>query len=222
MQRTGRALGHVFPAGVLSAGTAAWHEDLWEPAVPENGQGEAEVQNVVIAFSKAEDAKNIRNILMRNGFSVDAVCTSGAQALTMIGDLGSGVLICGYRFEDMLYSELAADMPPNFQMLLIASPGKVEQALPENIVFLAMPLKVHELLGTLEMMLKNITIRRRREKKAGRSEKDQQIINEAKALLMGRNNMTEPEAHRYIQKCAMDSGTGIVETAEMIISLIGV
>lgn len=31
--------------------------------------------------------------------------------------------------------------------------------------------------------------------------------------------MTEPEAHRYLQKCAMDSGTKIVETAEMVILL---
>lgn len=28
------------------------------------------------------------------------------------------------------------------------------------------------------------------------------------------------EAHRYLQKCSMDSGTGMVETAQMVISLI--
>ena len=50
----------------------------------------------------------------------------------------------------------------------------------------------------------------------------QDLINEAKALLMDRNNRTESEAHRYIQKCSMDSGTNLVETAQMIISLIHV
>lgn len=180
------------------------------------------MQNIVVAFSKAEDAKNIRNILVRSGFDVHAVCTSGAQALAALGDLESGVLICGCRFEDMLYAELAEDMPKDFQMLLLASPAKVEQVLAENIVFLPMPLRVHELLGSLEMMLKDMTMRRKKARKAGRSAADQQVINEAKALLMNRNNMTEPEAHRYLQKCAMDSGTGIVETAEMLISLIGV
>ena len=34
--------------------------------------------------------------------------------------------------------------------------------------------------------------------------------------------MTEAEAHRYIQKCSMDSGTNLVETAQMVISLIHV
>ena len=38
--------------------------------------------------------------------------------------------------------------------------------------------------------------------------------------MMDRNHMTEAEAHRYLQKCSMDSGTGMVETAQMVISLI--
>ena len=48
------------------------------------------------------------------------------------------------------------------------------------------------------------------------------FIDKAKALLMERNNMTEEEAHRYLQKCSMDSGTNMVETAQMVISLIHV
>ena len=51
---------------------------------------------------------------------------------------------------------------------------------------------------------------------------EQELIAKAKALLMERNNMTEAEAHRYIQKCSMDSGTNLVETAQMVISLIHV
>ena len=29
--------------------------------------------------------------------------------------------------------------------------------------------------------------------------------------------MTESEAHRYMQKCSMDSGTNLVETAQMVL-----
>ena len=49
---------------------------------------------------------------------------------------------------------------------------------------------------------------------------EQEMIAEAKALLMERNNMTEEEAHRYIQKRSMDNGTGLTETAQMILSLL--
>ena len=55
---------------------------------------------------------------------------------------------------------------------------------------------------------------------AGRSQKETRIITKAKELLMERNGMSESEAHRYIQKCSMDSGTNMVETAQMVISLI--
>ena len=55
-----------------------------------------------------------------------------------------------------------------------------------------------------------------------RSQEEQETIRKAKELLMERHKMTEPEAHKYLQKCSMDSGTGIVETAEMIISLTSV
>ena len=40
-----------------------------------------------------------------------------------------------------------------------------------------------------------------------------------KKLLMERNHMSEEEAHRYMQKCSMDSGNNMVETAKMIFAL---
>ena len=93
-----------------------------------------------------------------------------------------------------------------------------------GVVCLPMHLKVHDLLSTLDMMLQaQQRIRRKlRSRPRERSKEEQDLINEAKALLMDRNNMTEAEAHRYIQKCSMDSGTNLVETAQMIISLIHV
>jgi response regulator NasT len=36
---------------------------------------------------------------------------------------------------------------------------------------------------------------------------------------MERNNMTEPEAYRYLQKNSMDMGRTLLETAYMILSL---
>lgn len=87
-----------------------------------------------------------------------------------------------------------------------------------------MPLKIHNMLSTLDMMVQaQQCIRRKlRSRPKERSKEEQDLINEAKALLMERNNMTESEAHRYIQKCSMDSGTNLVETSQMIISLIHV
>ena len=51
------------------------------------------------------------------------------------------------------------------------------------------------------------------------SAEEQGVLRRAKKLLMKRNHLSEPEAHRYLQKNSMDSGTNIVETAEMVLSI---
>jgi len=179
------------------------------------------VTNIVVAFSKGEDGKSIKNILVKNGFQVVAVCTSGAQALNSLEGLNGGIVISGYRFEDMLFQELYEWMPKSFQMLLVANANRVEEETLQDIVYLPMPLKVHDLVTTLEMMCQVQSRRRKKPKKKteGRSQEEEQIIRKAKLLLMERNHMTEEEAHRYIQKCSMDSGTNMVETAQMVMSL---
>ena len=86
---------------------------------------------------------------------------------------------------------------------------------------LPMPLKVNDLLSTLEMMVQAQARRKKRMKRQlrQRSEEEQSLLMQAKSILMERNGMTEEEAHRYMQKCSMDSGTNIVETAQMVLSL---
>ena len=180
--------------------------------------------NVIVAFSKPEDAKSIKNILMKNGFQVTAVCNSGSQTLAQAEDLGSGVVVCGYRLTDMLFADLHEDLPPEFEMLMVSSPSKWSAQMPQGVVCLPMPLKVHDLVSTLEMMLQAQARRRKRmrQQPKQRNEEEKNLIAQAKALLMERNNMTEEEAHRYIQKCSMDSGTNMIETAQMVISLVNV
>ena len=62
-------------------------------------------------------------------------------------------------------------------------------------------------------------IRKNRSKSKKRSREDQEYIDKAKKLLMEKNQMTEQEAFRYIQKSSMDSCTNMVETAQMILLL---
>ncbi len=177
--------------------------------------------SVVVVFPKLEDARNVRNLLIRNGYSVAAVCTSGAQALGAADQLGAGVMVCGYKYPDMMYTELYGNLPPSFGMLLIASSRVIGEGVAEGVVGVTMPLRLNELLSSLDMVLGQLERRRKKRRlaPAQRSDKDRRVILEAKALLMDRNHMTEEEAHRYLQKTSMDSGTNLVETAEMVLAL---
>ena len=108
-------------------------------------------------------------------------------------------------------------------MLLLASPGKLADCDVRGLMALPMPFKVQDLMSTLEIMLSQYYRWRKKQKKKpkARSEQDQKQIVTAKELLMDRNHITEEEAHHYIQKISMDSGTNMVETAEMILELNG-
>ena len=149
------------------------------------------MNSIIVVLPKPEDGKSIRNLLSRHGYDVTAVCTQGSQVLNYI------------------------------DMLLLATQRVCSECGDRDIVCVSMPLKVHDLMNTLEMMCMNQTRRRKklRAKPKQRSEAEKKVLWEAKSILMERNHMTEEEAHRYIQKCSMDSGTSLTETAEMVISM---
>lgn len=179
--------------------------------------------SIVIVFPKIEDAKSMKNVLVRSGYSVTAVCCTGAQALEQVDGLNDGIVISGYKMTDMVFSELRDCLPTGFELLLMASRSVIEQY-AGDVISLAMPLKVHELIETVGMMVQAIERRRRRMRAVPKERNPEEValIRDAKRLLMERNNMTEEEAHRYIQKCSMDSGTNMVETAQMVLSIMRV
>lgn len=179
------------------------------------------MSNIIVVFPKIEDAKTIRNLLVRHGFQVAAVCTTGAQALNCADGMGSGMIVCGYRFQDMMYSQLQQSLQGRFEMLLLATQRILMQKERDDVMCVTMPLKVHELIDTINMMQHTLSRsrRKRKDKPKVRDSRERAVIEKAKKLLMERNNMSEEEAHRYVQKCSMDSGNNLVETAEMIMSI---
>lgn len=177
--------------------------------------------NIIVVLPKLEDAKSIKNVLVRGGFQVSGVCTTGAQAISLADGLNDGIVICSVKLKDMVYEEIHECLPEGFEMLLMASANLLSQCGANDIVRLSMPLKAAELLETVGMMAEGIERRRRkaRLKPRVRSAGEENAIKEAKELLMERNHLSEEEAHRYLQKCSMDSGTNMAETAFMVLSM---
>ena len=179
------------------------------------------MSNIIVAFSKRENAANIRNILVRAGMDVSAVCLTGAKALQYADTWNEGIVVCGSSLQDMRYTQMRELLPVSFEMLLIASPDKWLDGLPEGVVGLPVPLKIYDLVNTVEMMQQTIERRRRKRsgRERGRSDREREVIEQAKALLMDRNGMSENEAHRYLQKSSMGSGTNMYETAQMVLTI---
>ena len=181
--------------------------------------GGVSLVSIIVAFPNRDNAAKIRNLIVRGGMDVTGVCTAGAQALQYADMADEGIVVCGYKLKDMMYTELREYLPGDFEMLLVASSDKWTGGAMEGVIGLSMPVKAYDLMNTLEMMHCTIEQRRKRRKLEQKNRNLQQkaVITRAKELLMSRNNMSEAEAHRYLQKSSMDSGTNMVETAEMVL-----
>ncbi len=174
---------------------------------------------IIVALPKAEDAKNICEILRKRGMEVSAVCNTGNGILQEVRRFDYSVVICTKRFSDMHYTEINGYLPENCKMLLLAPANMVSMCRP-GINVLSLPFRASELASIVEEMLVKLKKNIKKQKiPKKRSEQEEKYIIEAKSLLMRKKSMTEQEAFRYIQKCSMDSGTNMVEMAQMIISV---
>lgn len=175
--------------------------------------------SVIIAIPNLDNAQKIGDILKKHGFTPDALCTLGSKVLRKAGELEFGIVICTKRLKDMSYTELYEYLPEYFEVLLLSSDTD-DYKPKDGIMRLSNPFRTQDLINTVDMMLQRLQSKVKKNKKRPvRSVEEQKIVEEAKYLLMERNDMTEPEAFRYIQKTSMDTGRTMVESAQMILML---
>ena len=92
------------------------------------------MSHIIVVFPRRDNAVNIRNVLVRAGMEVSAVCLTGAKVLQYVDNWSDGIVVCGYRLQDMQYTELREALPFSFDMLLVAPPSKWMDELPEGVV----------------------------------------------------------------------------------------
>lgn len=82
-------------------------------------------------------------------------------------------MVCGYKLADMLYTELREYLPKEFEMLLVASPEKWQGDNMEGVVGLNMPIKVYDLLNTMNMMLQAMDLQTQETKERATTERSE-------------------------------------------------
>lgn len=173
--------------------------------------------DLIIAFSKLEMGTKIESLLTRKGYSVAAVCRNGAHVLRAADRLPSGIVICGGRFSDMIFEEFCEMIPRSFRVIVISSvPPEIPEAEAQRIVHIPNPLKVVDLVETIEKLRECRRENRRDRRPRPRAAEEERLIEGTKLLLMNKRGMTEDEAHRFLRKMSMDSGSSLKETAEKI------
>lgn len=188
------------------------------------------MKNIIVAFTDHPAAQKIRTILTYNGFSVAGVCTSGAQVLSLVRRLtGGGVIICANKFNDMTTEFLSEQLSPEYDFLMLMHSNESVMNEGQGVFSLMLPLKKSDLLDSVNMLLKTRELKPaktifaekanegNRVEKPGRPPEEKKLIESAKSVLMERNHMTEEQAHRFLQKRSMDSGSRLIDTAKSIL-----
>lgn len=119
---------------------------------------------VVVVLPKLDDAKKIRKILMSHGFHQVFACASASSALQEVNQHSHGLVISAYHLKDMYYVELSECLPSYFELILLGSASTVGEA-GAGVLSLTMPLKVYDLVNTVEMVLHQMERRIKKDKK---------------------------------------------------------
>ena len=172
----------------------------------------------VVAFEKDESRDKIADMLERSGIPVRFRCRSGAEVLRAVKTMGSGVVICGCKLSDMPADLLAHDLHGQAKFLILAKQAQLELLDNPDTFKLQSPVSAAELRGSVNILLQLDEIASRSQVPQ-RTEEEQRLIAKAKELLMESRGFTEAQAHKYLQKRSMETGTKLAETARQILEM---
>lgn len=174
------------------------------------------MENVIVAFEHEKSGARIREILENAGAAACLVCRSAAEVKRLVRKQHITTVISGFKFPDDTAEGLFCDLPEPCAMLLLAVQNQLDLCENEDIFKLATPVSKGDLVASVRMLLQ-MSHRLERYARPRRSEQEQELIAQAKAVLMDRHGMTESQAHRLLQKQSMDTGAKLIETARMVL-----
>lgn len=172
---------------------------------------------ILIAMPKQQDSNQIAELLQRSGiWQQTVICGSGNEVLRYAAERDVSLVICTKRLSDMGYEELSTYLPNNVSILLLTKDAGLVP-FTNSVVRVLMPFKVTDLINTVNTLIPENNPKRTKVKRE-RSPEEKRIIDEAKMILMNRNNMSEPEAFRFIQKLSMNTGKTLLAAAQMVLA----
>ena len=169
---------------------------------------------IVIAGSSEKSRTQLSQLLSSSGYMVYRVCTNAAGLRRVLNESEDGLLVLAGQMPGCSADELFWDYGEHVQILLIASPPVLEACEEAGIFRLALPTSQQAVLGAVEMLTQLHQMRLPK-----RAADDRQLVEQAKRLLMKRENLTEPQAHRSLQQFAMNHGMRMADYAAQIIKL---
>lgn len=168
------------------------------------------MKNIIVAYPSRNTALQLKSALEQDGLYVSHICATGASVLGIAADMRSGVIVCASILRDMGAGVLAERLPAGFDIIALSKSGREDYM--GNLICMPLPLDKNEFLRTAEILVTTES------SFTSRNLKDSEYISNAKAVLMNINDMTEMQAHKFLQSESMRCGMKMVDIAKDIIA----
>lgn len=167
---------------------------------------------IIVAYATDEKCLQFAGVLEEAGFSVFRRCTSGSGVKRSTDEYSDSIVICASRLPDCTADELAWDLSGKALMLVTGRPQQLEMCEHPDVFRLTTPCSKGELTSAVSMLAQLHHMR-----KPKRSPIETRAVDRAKEYLIAHEGMTEPEAHHYLQRGAMNRGLKLAEFAARVL-----
>ncbi len=168
------------------------------------------MKDIIIAYPSKDVALQMRSLLESEGFHVSFICATGSSVLRIVHNLREGVIICASILSDMGAGVLAENLPVGFDVVALSKNGREEYL--GNLINMPLPVHRDEFLQTVSVLVST------RSAFTQRNKDDDEIISNAKLILMNSGDITESQAHKYLQKESMRTGKKLADLAKEIVN----
>lgn len=171
---------------------------------------------IMIAGSSEQSRSQLSRLLASSGYPVFRCCASSGELRRVLNETEDGLLILAGQLPDTRTDELFWDYGDRVQILLIARQPVLDECEAPEVFRLALPVSSQAVIGSVEMLTQLHRMRLPKRKGAERER-----VEQAKQLLMRAKGISEAEAHRAMQRYAMDHGIKMSDYAEQILQKAG-
>lgn len=183
--------------------------------------------SVLIVSASPKVVEYLRALLPPDEFSPVTAVGNAGIARRLFVDRMFDIVIINTPLPDEFGTRLAldiSDIGKNSGVLMFVKPEEYDQVSYKmqfgGVITIAKPSNRETIYQSIKMLVvTNLKMRGIGYREPTLNEKmgDIRTVNKAKLLLIEKLGMSEPEAHRYIEKRAMDKGMKIISVAERII-----
>jgi len=181
---------------------------------------------VLVVEDEALIRMDLAEMLTEEGYVVAGEAGDGEQALELARRLHPDLVIMDIKMPKVDGITAAAAIvderiAPVDMLTAFSQRDLIEQARDAGaMAYLVKPFQRHELVPAIELAVSRFAEKRALEDEVatlGERLETRKVVDRAKGLLMTRQQMTEPEAFRWIQRTAMDRRTTMKAVAEAVV-----